>query len=70
VEEQIVHLVTDGLPNPEISTKLGVSEHTVKNHLFRIYEKLGISNRVELVLYVLSQRGGAAKTQEHKRGSC
>ena len=55
-EEQIVYLVAEGLPNLEISAKLGVSEHTVKNHLFRIYEKLGISNRVELVLYALSKR--------------
>ena len=53
-EEQIVHMVAEGLPNHEISSKLGVSPHTVKNHLFRIYEKLGVSNRVELVLYALS----------------
>ena len=53
-EEQIVSIVIEGLPNQEIAVKLGVSAHTVKNHLFRIYEKLGISNRVELVLYALS----------------
>ena len=58
-EGQIVHMVAEGLPNPEISSKLSVSEHTVKNHLFRIYEKLGISNRVELVLYALSSREGS-----------
>jgi DNA-binding NarL/FixJ family response regulator len=58
-EEQIVHMVAEGLPNPEISSKLGVTEHTVKNHLFRIYEKLGISNRVELVLYAFSSREGS-----------
>jgi len=55
-EEQIVRMVTEGLPNSEISTSLGLSAHTVKNHLFRIYEKLGVSNRVELVLYALSGR--------------
>jgi DNA-binding NarL/FixJ family response regulator len=55
-EEQIARMVGEGLPNLEISSKLGVSAHTVKNHLFRIYEKLGISNRVELVLYALSSR--------------
>jgi DNA-binding NarL/FixJ family response regulator len=33
-----------------------VSAHTVKNHLFRIYEKLGISSRMELNLYVTSSR--------------
>jgi len=53
-EEQIAQMVAEGLPNQEISSNLGVSLHTVKNHLFRIYAKLGISNRVELVLYALS----------------
>jgi DNA-binding NarL/FixJ family response regulator len=55
-EEQIVRMVAEGLPNSEICASLGVSTHTVKNHLFRIYEKLGVSNRVELVLYALSRR--------------
>jgi DNA-binding NarL/FixJ family response regulator len=55
-EEQIVRMVAEGLPNGEICTTLGLSTHTVKNHLFRIYEKLGVSNRVELVLYALSKR--------------
>jgi DNA-binding CsgD family transcriptional regulator len=59
-EEQIVGMVIEGLPNQEIAVKLGVSAHTVKNHLFRVYEKLGISNRVELVLYAQSSRQGAA----------
>ena len=52
-EEQIAHLVAEGMSNDDISSKLGVTPHTVKNHLFRIYEKLGVSNRVELVLYAL-----------------
>jgi DNA-binding NarL/FixJ family response regulator len=55
-EKQVVSLVVDGLNNREISEQLHLSEHTVKNHLFHIFEKLGISSRVELVLYVLSQR--------------
>lgn len=55
-EEQIVRMIAEGLPNNEISSELGVSHHTVKNHLFRIYEKLGVSNRVELLLYALSNR--------------
>jgi DNA-binding CsgD family transcriptional regulator len=49
-------MVTEGLPSSEISKSLGLSAHTVGNHLFRIYEKLGVSNRVELVLYALSRR--------------
>jgi len=55
-EQELVPLVANGLTNREMSTELGVSEHTVKNHLFRIYEKLGISSRVELILYAVSER--------------
>jgi DNA-binding NarL/FixJ family response regulator len=54
-EQQIVRMVAEGLPNSEICRSLGLSAHTVKNHLFHIYEKLGVSNRVELVLYALSK---------------
>jgi DNA-binding NarL/FixJ family response regulator len=53
-EQEIVPFVAQGLTNKEISSELGLSEHTVKNHLFRIYEKLGISSRVELILYAVS----------------
>jgi DNA-binding NarL/FixJ family response regulator len=56
-QEQIVGMVAEGLPNNEIASKLQVSPHTVKNHLFRVYEKLGVSNRVELILYAMSRRG-------------
>ncbi len=66
-EEQIAHMVGEGLPNLEISSKLGVSAHTVKNHLFRIYEKLGISNRVELVLYALSSREASPEASTKTR---
>jgi DNA-binding NarL/FixJ family response regulator len=55
-EQDIVPLVADGLTNKEISSHLKLSEHTIKNHLFRIYEKLGISSRVELILYAVSKR--------------
>lgn len=55
-EQEIVPLVAQGLTNRDISSRLGLSEHTIKNHLFRIYEKLGISSRVELILYAISGR--------------
>ncbi len=58
-EKDVVRLVAEGLGNREIAQQLKLSEHTVKNYLFRIFEKLGFSNRVELVLYAiahLSQR--------------
>jgi DNA-binding NarL/FixJ family response regulator len=54
-EAKIVRLVADGRTNREIASHLELSAHTVKNYLFKIYEKLGISNRVELVLYAMSQ---------------
>ena len=55
-EMEVVGLVTEGLTNREIGRRLSLTEHTVRNYLFRIFEKLGISSRVELVLYALSQR--------------
>ena len=55
-ENQVANLVAEGLPNRGIAQRLGISEHTVSNYLFRIYNKLGISSRVELVLYVLKKR--------------
>jgi len=61
-EEQVVALVTDGLSNRDVATELGLSEHTVKKYLFRIFEKLGISSRVELVLYAL-HRGAPQQLQ-------
>jgi DNA-binding NarL/FixJ family response regulator len=51
--------VAEGMKNREIAERLHLSEQTVKNHLFRIYERLGISNRAELILYVHSQKPSA-----------
>jgi DNA-binding NarL/FixJ family response regulator len=56
-EEQVVALVADGLSNREIAGELNLSQHTVKKYLFRIFDKLGISSRVELVLYAVSHGG-------------
>ena len=53
-EEQVVALVAEGLSNREVAQELGLSEHTVKKYLFRIFDKLGISTRVELVLYAVN----------------
>jgi DNA-binding NarL/FixJ family response regulator len=55
-EQQVVAMIAEGMTNREISRKLRISEHTVKNHVFRIFDKLGISSRIELLLYVLTPR--------------
>ena len=53
-EEDLLRLVAEGLGNRDIAQQLNLSENTVKNYMFHIFEKLGISNRVELVLYALN----------------
>ena len=53
-EEQVVALVAEGLSNRDTARELNLSEHTIKKYLFRIFDKLGISSRVELVLYALN----------------
>jgi DNA-binding NarL/FixJ family response regulator len=62
-EEEIVHLVENGLTNREIAKDLGLSEHTVRNNLFRVFDKLGVFNRVELALYAV-HNSRSASSQE------
>ena len=54
-EEDVVSLVIEGLTNREIAERLKLSEHTIKNYLFRIFDKLGVSNRSELIIYTLAR---------------
>jgi len=54
-EMEVVRCVAQGMSNREIAGRLHVSQHTVKNCLFRIFDKLGVSNRVELLFMTLSQ---------------
>ena len=54
-QEEIVYLVAEGLRNREIAEHLKISEHTIRNYLFRIFEKLGISSRTELILYAIAK---------------
>jgi DNA-binding NarL/FixJ family response regulator len=55
-EADLVTLVSEGLTNRDISRQLNLSEHTVRNYLFRIFNKVGTSNRLELALYALSRK--------------
>jgi DNA-binding NarL/FixJ family response regulator len=52
-ERDVVRGVADGLTNRDIAIRLEISEHTVKNYLFRLFERLGVSNRAELVACAL-----------------
>jgi two-component system, NarL family, nitrate/nitrite response regulator NarL len=74
-EEGVVRLVGDGMTNRAISHHLHLSENTVRNYLFRIFNKLGTSTRLELALYENNRRrahgisessgGGAAPMAEN-----
>jgi DNA-binding NarL/FixJ family response regulator len=55
-EMEIVKLIAQGFPNKEIGKKLFISENTVKNHLHNIFDKLGVSDRLELMLYAIHHR--------------
>jgi two-component system nitrate/nitrite response regulator NarL len=51
-ELEVVQYAATGKTNKTIASELGLSEHTVKNYLFRAFEKLGVSSRVELLFYL------------------
>lgn len=53
-EQDIIILVARGHTNKQISRQLNLSEHTVKNYLFRIFEKVGVASRVELAIYAMN----------------
>ena len=55
-EKEIVQHVAQGFRNREIGEKLFISEQTVKNHLHNIFDKLGVSDRLELALYAIHHR--------------
>jgi DNA-binding NarL/FixJ family response regulator len=65
-ETDVVRCVAEGLTNREIAQRLKLTEHTVKNYLFRIFDKLGVSSRVEVVLYAF--RNGSSSANHSPRG--
>jgi two-component system nitrate/nitrite response regulator NarL len=72
-ETDVVRCVAEGLSNREIAHRLHLTEHTVKNYLFRVFDKLGVSSRVEVVLYAFGNAEARAATviakKAHGNGS-
>ena len=72
-ERQVVEYLASGRTNREIAESLGLSRHTIKNYLFRIFDKLGVSSRTELLYFTMSgsqpQPVGTAEKPEHKFSS-
>ncbi len=55
-ESLIVSCVTQGMKNKEIAARVGTTEQVVKNYLRKVYDKLGVADRLELALYCLHHR--------------
>ncbi len=55
-EQDILKLILDGKSNKEIEAALFISYHTVKNHVYNLYQKLGVKNRYELVHFITKFR--------------
>ena len=66
-ELELVQCLAEGLTNRAIGDRMGLSQHTVKNYLLRIFDKLGVSNRVELLALTLVQSSPAPKPQREAR---
>ena len=65
-ERDVTRCLAAGLTNREIAQELKISHNTVKNYLFRIFNKLGVSSRVEVVIYAASHRRENGKTSNEE----
>src|SRR5437867_3515328 len=67
-ELEVVRRLAEGLSNREIAERLGLSQHTIKNYLFRVFDKLGVSSRLELLFMTLNHAATPQPASRH-RGS-
>ena len=72
-ESEVAELVTQGLSNKEVATRLFVTEKTVKFHLTNIYKKMNVKSRAQLIVWCLPnmtfvERGGDSKSTENNNG--
>lgn len=61
-ERQVIALVAAGYTDRDLAQKLGMRENTARNHLIRVFDKLGVANRLELLLFAFDQ--GLTKEDE------
>jgi DNA-binding NarL/FixJ family response regulator len=62
-ENQVAELVADGMSNREAAGELKLSEHTIKKYMLHIFEKLGVSNRVEMTRCLMSLASVAGRVR-------
>jgi len=67
-ELEVVSSLAEGLSNREIAARLGLSQHTIKNYLFRVFDKLGVSSRIELLFLTLSHTASSQQPLQDVRG--
>ena len=59
-EQEIIHLIFKGMSNKKIEDTLSISYHTVKNHIYNIFQKLGVQSRGQLINRILQTRDEAS----------
>ncbi len=65
-ERDIIQMILKGKSNKEIEQQLFISAHTVKNHIYHIFQKAGIKSRGQLMSLVLQKSAGSPYPDEHK----